>query len=159
MIKITKPAKKKLETFFWLPRDPKNRDDTLQKCTTSLTLIHSPPYYYMEMHYLIQTTALIWVCFRSQFCMDLINDLRERHLFNGSHENTCRVQFVFMDVLQRHLDECKEKWNTHTIRPVKQSRCPSGKPDVMYYLPHRFILINKKYFYIIYHIYFVTVLN
>lgn len=37
-----------------------------------------------------------------------MNDLRERHLFSGSHEHTCLVRFVFMDVLQRDLDECRE---------------------------------------------------
>ncbi|KAF3851382.1 hypothetical protein F7725_013154, partial [Dissostichus mawsoni] len=73
---------------------------------------------------------------RSQFWMDLMNDLRERHHFSGSHAHTCLVRFVFMGVLQRDLDECREKWNTHIIRPVNQSRCPSGKPDVMYNLPH-----------------------
>lgn len=73
--------------------------------------------------------------------MDLLNDLRERNLFNGSHEHICLVRFVFLGVLQRDLDECRERWNTHTIRPVKQSRCPSGKPDAMYNLPHRFVSI------------------
>ncbi|KAL3984517.1 hypothetical protein ACER0C_016142 [Sarotherodon galilaeus] len=62
---------------------------------------------------------------RTQFWMDLFSDMKEMHLFNGSHEH-------------RDLEECKRKWNTHLIRPVSQSRCPSGKPDVMYYLPHRF---------------------
>ncbi|XP_048111462.1 uncharacterized protein LOC125302346 [Alosa alosa] len=75
---------------------------------------------------------------RSQFWMDLMSDLRERHLFNGSHEHTCLVRFVFLGVLQGDLDECRRKWNTHTIRPVRLSRCPSGKPDVIYNLPHRF---------------------
>ncbi|CAI5644278.1 unnamed protein product [Oreochromis niloticus] len=62
--------------------------------------------------------------------MDLLSDMREMHLFNGSHEHMCLVRFIFMAVLQRDMDECKRKWNTHLIRPVK--------PDVMYYLPHRF---------------------
>ncbi|XP_055010791.1 uncharacterized protein LOC110155161 [Boleophthalmus pectinirostris] len=75
---------------------------------------------------------------RSQFWMDLMNDLRERNLFNSSHEHTCLLRFAFMDMLQHDLDECRKKWNTHTIRPAKQSRCPSGKPEVMYSLPHRF---------------------
>ncbi|KAL3971405.1 solute carrier family 15, member 5 [Sarotherodon galilaeus] len=75
---------------------------------------------------------------RTQFWMDLLSDMREMHVFNGSHEHMCLVRFIFMAVLQRDLDECKRKWNTHLIRPVSQSRCPSGKPDVMYYLPHRF---------------------
>lgn len=61
-----------------------------------------------------------------------------------------------MDVLQRDVDECREKWNTHTIdvlnlffRPVKQSHCLSGKPEVMHNLPHGLVLsvevfISKK---------------
>lgn len=77
--------------------------------------------------------------------MDLLSDMKEMHLFNGSYEHMCLVRFIFMAVLQRDLDECKRKWNTHLIRPVSQSRCPSGKPDVMYYLPHRFVsLVNYK---------------
>ncbi|XP_057183101.1 uncharacterized protein LOC130549790 isoform X2 [Triplophysa rosa] len=74
---------------------------------------------------------------RTQFWMDLLNDLRGRQLFNGSHEHICLVRFVFLGMLQKELDETKEIWNTHTIRAVKQSRCPSGKPDAMYILPHR----------------------
>ncbi|CAK6958050.1 uncharacterized protein LOC127532017 [Scomber scombrus] len=34
--------------------------------------------------------------------------------------------------------EYKLYWNTHTIRPVHQSRCPSGKPEAMYHVPQRF---------------------
>lgn len=67
---------------------------------------------------------------RSQFWMDLLNDLKERQLFS-SHEQICLMHFVFLSVLQKDLDECKEIWDTHTIRAVKQSRCPSGKPDAM----------------------------
>ncbi|KAL0965948.1 hypothetical protein UPYG_G00288460 [Umbra pygmaea] len=63
---------------------------------------------------------------RSQFWIDLMNDLRDRHLFSGSREHICLVRFVFLGVLQSDLDECRKKWNTHAIRPVNQSRCPSG---------------------------------
>lgn len=73
--------------------------------------------------------------------MDLLNDLKDRELFNGSHEHICLVRFVFLTMLQKDLDETKETWNTHTIRAVKQSRCPSGKPDAMYILPHRLVYI------------------
>ncbi|XP_024117477.2 uncharacterized protein LOC112139011 [Oryzias melastigma] len=75
---------------------------------------------------------------RSQFWMDLFGDLRERHLFNGSYLHICLVRFCFLDVLQKELDEYKQFWNTHTIRPVRQSQCPSGKPEAMYHVPHRF---------------------
>ncbi|XP_051798985.1 uncharacterized protein LOC127532017 [Acanthochromis polyacanthus] len=75
---------------------------------------------------------------RSQFWMDLFSDLRERHLFNGSPAHTKLVQYCFLGVLQKELDEYKLYWNTHTIRPVHQSRCPSGKPEAMYHIPQRF---------------------
>nr|XP_055036971.1 uncharacterized protein LOC129424369 [Misgurnus anguillicaudatus] len=75
---------------------------------------------------------------RTQFWIDLFSDLRERHLFSGSHEHKCLLRYVFLGVLQKELDEYRELWNNHTIRPVRQSRCPSGKPEAMYHLPHRF---------------------
>ncbi|XP_076002269.1 uncharacterized protein LOC143004144 isoform X2 [Genypterus blacodes] len=79
-----------------------------------------------------------WHVDGSQFWMDLFSDLRERHLFNGSPAHTKLVRHCFLRVLQKELDEYKLYWNTHTIRPVHQSRCPSGKPEAMYYVPQRF---------------------
>ncbi|XP_026119239.1 uncharacterized protein LOC113098401 [Carassius auratus] len=75
---------------------------------------------------------------RTQFWMDLFSDLRERHYFNGTHEHKCLVRYVFLGIFQKELDEHRELWNNHTIRPVRQSLCPSGKPETMYHLPHRF---------------------
>nr|XP_023008579.1 uncharacterized protein LOC106674987 [Maylandia zebra] len=75
---------------------------------------------------------------RTQFWIELFSDLRERHLFNGSHEHKCLLRYVFLNVLQKELDEYRDLWNTHTIRPVRQSCCPSGKPEAMYHLPHRY---------------------
>ncbi|RXN36255.1 hypothetical protein ROHU_003095 [Labeo rohita] len=73
---------------------------------------------------------------RTQFWIDLFSDLRERHLFNGSHEHKCLLRYVFLGILQKDLDEYRELWNNHTIRPVRQSSCHSGKPEAMYHLPH-----------------------
>ncbi|XP_034068664.1 uncharacterized protein LOC117544015 isoform X7 [Gymnodraco acuticeps] len=75
---------------------------------------------------------------RTQFWIELFSDLRERHLFNGSHEHKCLLRYVFLGILQKDLDEYRQLWNNHTIRPVRLSQCPSGKPDAMYHLPHRF---------------------
>ena len=71
--------------------------------------------------------------------MDLFSDLRDRHYFNGTHEHKCLVRYVFLGIFQKELDEHRELWNNHTIRPVRQSLCPSGKPETMYHLPHRFV--------------------
>ena len=71
--------------------------------------------------------------------MDLFSDLRDGHYFNGTHEHKCLVRYVFLGIFQKELDEHRELWNNHTIRPVRQSLCPSGKPETMYHLPHRFV--------------------
>ncbi|AWP12639.1 putative fibrinogen C domain-containing protein 1-like [Scophthalmus maximus] len=72
---------------------------------------------------------------RTQFWIEVFSDLRKGHLFNGTHEH----KYVFLDILEKELDEYKQLWNNHTIRPVRQSRCPSGKPETMYHLAHRFV--------------------
>ncbi|KAJ7985265.1 hypothetical protein DPEC_G00350280 [Dallia pectoralis] len=75
---------------------------------------------------------------QESFLIDLFSDFRERHLFNGSHQHISLVRYCFLGILQNELDEYKQSWNTHTIRPVRQSQCPSGKPEAMYNVPHIF---------------------
>lgn len=84
----------------------------------------------------------VCVLSRIQFWLDLFSDLRERHLFNGSPAHTKLLRYCFLGVLQKELDEYKLYWNTHTIRPVHQSRSPSGKPEAMYHIPQRWELIT-----------------
>ncbi|KAA0723003.1 hypothetical protein E1301_Tti019043 [Triplophysa tibetana] len=67
-----------------------------------------------------------FVRLRTQFWIELFSDLRERHLFNGSHEHKCLLRYVFLGILQRDFDDYRKLWNNHTIRPVRQSLCPSG---------------------------------
>ncbi|KAI9529837.1 hypothetical protein NQZ68_008076 [Dissostichus eleginoides] len=44
---------------------------------------------------------------RTQFWIELFSDLRERHLFNGSHEHKCLQQYVFLGILQKdRTDSC-----------------------------------------------------
>ncbi len=40
-----------------------------------------------------------------------------------------------MHLVQKDLDTVKQEWNTHLIRPVRNSDCPSGYPNELYYLP------------------------
>ena len=44
------------------------------------------------------------------------------------------MQFCMMGVIQRELDEFRLDWNHHVIRPSRQAPCPSGPPDVLYFL-------------------------
>ncbi|XP_023192286.1 uncharacterized protein LOC111612172 [Xiphophorus maculatus] len=75
---------------------------------------------------------------RSQFWMDLFGDLRDSGNFNGSVEHQCLLRFCFTRVLQKDLDECKNLWNNHRIRPSRLASCPGGIPNELYLLPHRY---------------------
>ena len=62
----------------------------------------------------------------------------ESHSFNiFSHCSAC-IQFCFTSLLQKELDKIRQHWNTHRIRPCKQSECPSGRPDTIFFLPSAF---------------------
>ena len=43
--------------------------------------------------------------------------------------------FCFMFLIQQELDEMKSMWNTHYIREVRNLKCHSGRPNVLYYIP------------------------
>ncbi|KAF6716020.1 hypothetical protein FQA47_017098 [Oryzias melastigma] len=82
-----------------------------------------------------------WSLFRrggSQFWVDLFGDLRDSGNFNGSHEHQSLLGFCFIGVLQTDLDECRDLWNKHRIRPSRPASCPGGIPNELYLLPHRY---------------------
>ncbi|MEQ2297125.1 hypothetical protein AMECASPLE_031482 [Ameca splendens] len=66
---------------------------------------------------------------RPQFWMDLFGDVRDSGNFNGSHAHQCLLRFYFSSVLQKDLDECKDLWNKHRIRPCRLASCPGGIPN------------------------------
>ena len=68
--------------------------------------------------------------------MDFFKDLRDEGHFDlsiGYHVDALR--FCFVGLIQSELDETCALWNSHHIREVRHSECPSGRPDVPYYLP------------------------
>lgn len=40
-----------------------------------------------------------------------------------------------MDVIQAELDRIVQHWNLHEIRSQRHSDIPSGKPELLYYVP------------------------
>lgn len=44
--------------------------------------------------------------------------------------------FCFRAVIQNELDNIKQHWNTHGMRPSGHGTVP-GAPDILFYLPHR----------------------
>ena len=48
------------------------------------------------------------------------------------------MRFCFMSFIQQELDDLKNMWNTHYTRDVRNSECPPGRPNVIYFLPEQF---------------------
>ena len=40
-----------------------------------------------------------------------------------------------MDLLQMELNQLAMEWNTHRMRPTRNSRSPPGIPDELYFMP------------------------
>ena len=45
---------------------------------------------------------------------------------------------MLLIILQNDIDATVNTWNCHLIRPTKNARAPSGRPNVMYQLPELF---------------------
>ena len=41
-----------------------------------------------------------------------------------------------MGLIQSELDDVQTMWKNNRIRPVKNSYCPRGRPEVLYFAPH-----------------------
>ena len=55
------------------------------------------------------------------------------------------LAYVYGSLLKRVLQEFKERWNSHRIRPSRIAGCPAGVPDDLYYLPHLNGLMQHDY--------------
>ncbi|OWF36955.1 hypothetical protein KP79_PYT02570 [Mizuhopecten yessoensis] len=69
--------------------------------------------------------------------INLFKDIRDCGMFDIDNPvvKEC-LRFCFMDALQTDLDRIAQHWNSHDIRPQRTYReLPSGKPDVMYFVP------------------------
>ena len=45
------------------------------------------------------------------------------------------LRFCFIGLIQTELDETAKLWNNHSIRKSKNSECPPGKPNVLFFSP------------------------
>lgn len=45
------------------------------------------------------------------------------------------LRFCFMPSIQGELNKVATHWNLHKIRPLHHEESPSGRPDVLYYVP------------------------
>ena len=47
------------------------------------------------------------------------------------------MRFCFMFIIKQESDEMKSMWNNHYIREVRNSECPPGGPNVLYFMPEQ----------------------
>ena len=41
----------------------------------------------------------------------------------------------FMHLIQEELQRVKFEWNSHRIRPIRNTECPPGHPNELYFMP------------------------
>lgn len=67
---------------------------------------------------------------------EFFKDLRDQGLY--SDDDPVQVEclkFCFMPLIQGELDRVTQHWNLHKIRLSSNEESPSGRPDVLYFLP------------------------
>ena len=68
--------------------------------------------------------------------IEYFKDLRDTGLFCDVNyiQQQC-LKFCFMNIIQNELHRVVKHWNTHSIRPSTNTESPSGRPDILYFLP------------------------
>ena len=63
-------------------------------------------------------------------------DLRDSGLYLEDDDiQVERLKFCFMHVIREELRKFAMQWNLHNIRPSRNEDSPSGRPDLLYFLP------------------------
>ena len=77
-----------------------------------------------------------WSIFRKNrmnWWINFFKDLITQNLYDPSIDYHVEIaRLCFMNVLQNELNETHQMWNSHSIRTVRNSECPGGRPDVLY---------------------------
>ena len=47
------------------------------------------------------------------------------------------VRYFFGRILKTALHQAASEWNSHRIRTVRESECPGGVPDILYFVSER----------------------
>ena len=73
---------------------------------------------------------------RAEWWITFVKDLRDSSLYYDDDivHREC-LKFCFMDVIQSELNRAALQWNVHRIPPSSNVESPSGKPDVLYFVP------------------------
>ena len=89
-----------------------------------------------------------WSYLQKVFLQRWINyfkDLTDKGLFNPSTQvdHKC-LRFSSYGFLQDELEEIMKMWNQHRIRRIRMFEGSNGVPDVIYFLPNRYVKENRR---------------
>lgn len=74
--------------------------------------------------------------FGLQYWINLFKDLVDSAVYSPADNLQLQAfRFSFKDVLQQELNKIAEAWNIHNMRPVNNAESPSGKPDMLFFMP------------------------
>ena len=82
--------------------------------------------------------------------MEHFKELRESGLYCDSNPvHVDCLRFCYMDLIRDELHRFARLWDNHQIRPSINCESPSGRPDLLYYLPevsatHNFLVPFDK---------------
>ncbi|VDI06261.1 Hypothetical predicted protein [Mytilus galloprovincialis] len=71
----------------------------------------------------------------SQFWINFFGIMRDSGDFSGDFLDKNLIQFCFMNIIQRELNQVVKVWNAHRIRGTKNMNSPNGRPNIMFSLP------------------------
>ena len=68
--------------------------------------------------------------------IDFVKDKRSCDLYHDNDYITVAcLKFCFVPILRDELHGAARLWNLHRILPSTNSKSPSGRPDVLFFLP------------------------
>ena len=74
----------------------------------------------------------------SNWWINYFKDIRDTGIFNDSNPLHVEcLRFCYFNIIQEELNKVANQWNLHRIRPSNNAELPSGRPDVLYFLPRR----------------------
>ncbi|KAK6167032.1 hypothetical protein SNE40_021142 [Patella caerulea] len=71
-----------------------------------------------------------------EFWISLFKQLKIDGHYSGSFIDKSLVQFCFMEIVQKELDDIFKVWNYHRIRPTQYTT--NGRPCILYNAPELF---------------------
>lgn len=86
--------------------------------------------------YLKANTTKSWI--------DYFKDFRDQGLYDDSNIiHTEALKYCYFGVLETELENVKNDWNHHSIRPSRNAETPSGRPDIMFLIPDNYGAENQ----------------